>query len=262
MDLSKYYESICKQPILSKEQERELVRVYKDPNSSEEAKDKARDVLIRANLRFVFKQAKKFSKDQPNLFADLISVGNEGLIAGLEKFNPDRGTRLLSYAGWWVKQKILMEMALLRLVWLPLNKQQLSTRIARFKQGRDSVPLKELMAHFPGVPERDLKELSDTRYLTYYIDDLKESEFEIDPIGTEVDRNLDNKKIHTVVYSMQSPHKEVLILTFGFEGDREMSIHQISKKLGIPKDTVKELKKEAMELVREKLSTDKSASSN
>jgi len=256
MDLSKYYEEICRQPILTHVEEKRLVAAYKSKKKKEEVRMAARDKLLRANLRFVFKQAKRFSKNDPHMFKYLISAGNEGLIIGLEKFNPCRGTSLLSYAGWWVNQRILREMADMRIVSLPIWKQQLAAKIDKFKQTHEKAGLKELIQAFPDTPEKYLRELSNTKYLTYYIDDLKEDTFEIDPIGTEVDRNLDNKKIYDLVKALPSPHREVITMTFGMEDDTEIKLNQIAKKLMLTRDQVKEIKREALELIKTKLSTE------
>jgi DNA-directed RNA polymerase sigma subunit (sigma70/sigma32) len=119
MDLSKYYAEICKTPLLTKEEEFDLFMELGDPALSEKDKNKIKDRIVKANLRFVFKTAKKYSKNDPDVFEELICAGNDGLLVGLEKFKPAMNVRFLSYGGWWIQQRILKEMSKMRIVSLP-----------------------------------------------------------------------------------------------------------------------------------------------
>lgn len=255
MDLSKYYEQICKEPMLSKEEEFDLFMEYNDPGISVAEREKIKDRILRANLRFVFKQAKNYSKNDPDLFEELIAAGNEGLLVGLEKFKPSRKVRFLSYSGWWVIQRILKEMSKMRIVSLPIWKQQLAARIQRATENREvDLTFEELKKEFPTVSEKDLRELHQTKYLTYYLDDMTDDpSFEIDPIGTEVEVRLDRERIHAVIEKLPSPHREIIEMSYGITDGEETTHANISKQLGISKDQLREYKKEALDMLKEKL---------
>jgi RNA polymerase primary sigma factor len=254
MDLSKYYEEICKEPILTKKEEQELMALFRSKKATALDKQKAKDRIIRANLRFVFKQAKKYSKNDVDMFKQLISAGNEGLLVGFNKYNPGRKTRFLSYAGWWVKQRILKEMSLMRIVSLPIWKQQLATRIMRAKENREKMTVDELIKLFPEISEKDIRELHDTRYLTYYINDIEaETGIELDAPEFDKDAGIDNKKIFVSVMTMPSPFREILSMSYGLEDGKELTLSQMAKKLGLTKDQVKEHKKDAHEMLKKKL---------
>ncbi len=61
--------------------------------------------MIRANLRLVIHVANRYrSRGVP--FLDLIQEGNIGLMRALEKFEPSRGLKFVTYAHWWVRQAI------------------------------------------------------------------------------------------------------------------------------------------------------------
>jgi RNA polymerase primary sigma factor len=93
--------------------------------------DRARDELIRANLRLVVHVAKRFAKRGVS-FADLIQEGNIGLIKAVDRFDHRRGTRFSTYAHWWIKQAI--DRAIVdkgRLIRLPVHVDQRRRRIAR-----------------------------------------------------------------------------------------------------------------------------------
>lgn len=253
MSLSKYYAEICKAPMISKEEEAALFAEYYNPETSVKKKELIKETIIKANLRFVFKQAKLRSKNDPGSFEDLISVGNEGLLVGFEKYNPKSGYRFLSYAGWWVMQKMLYEMGTMRIVRLPVWKQQISARIQKIKDTNENITLEEIQKLLPDVSEKDLRELSDTRYLTYYIEDMDESEFEIDPIGTQVEKRMDDEITLKAVSSLPSPHREVIAKLFGFDDGKEETLANISKSLKMTKEQVKAIKAEALSMLAAKL---------
>jgi RNA polymerase primary sigma factor len=156
--LATYYTTICKEPFLSREEEYELACTYKNPESSPEEKEAAKHKLINSNLRFVFKKAKQASGNDPVMFAELICAGNEGLLVGLEKYVPSMDVKFLSYAGWWVFQRMQNEMSDMRLVSLPTWKQQLSAKIQKLKEalGDEKLTLEKLKEAFPEIPEKDL----------------------------------------------------------------------------------------------------------
>lgn len=251
-NLSHYYKSITKEPLLSKEEEKDLFLELQDVGILEPRKIQIRERIIKANLRFVFKEAKRRSKNDPSLFEELIAAGNDGLLIGLEKYDMDSGYRFLTYAGWWVSQRMLNIMGKQRIVALPIWRQQLSSRIEKVVDSNEDITFEELKVHFPEVPEKDLFELFQTRFLTFYIEDMGDDpEFEIDPIGEVVNDRLDREKIHTAVEKLPSPHREVIELSFGLlDGDDKRRPGDISKELGITKDQYRSIKREALGMLK------------
>ena len=71
----------------------------------------AQNKLVKSNLRFVVKIAKSYKGYEVE---DLINEGNIGLMKAAEKFNPECGTKFITYAVWWIKayiQKSIRETA-------------------------------------------------------------------------------------------------------------------------------------------------------
>src|SRR5262252_5927754 len=67
--------------------------------------EKAREQMIKANLRLVVKIARDY-ENQGLPLLDLINEGNIGLMKGVERFNPAKGAKLSTYASLWIKQSI------------------------------------------------------------------------------------------------------------------------------------------------------------
>lgn len=95
----RYFEDISRLRILSVEEEQDYARRMKNGDPE------ARELLITHNLRLVVYIAKRYlGRGLPLL--DLVEEGNLGLMHALEKFDPDRGFRLSTYATWWVRQSV------------------------------------------------------------------------------------------------------------------------------------------------------------
>lgn len=96
-----YLLEISKYQPLTREEEQRLARLYRD-NQDREATRR----LVTSNLKLVVKIAFLYNKVYSNLM-DLIQEGNLGLLQAVKKFDPDRGTRLPTYASWWIKAYII-----------------------------------------------------------------------------------------------------------------------------------------------------------
>jgi RNA polymerase sigma-32 factor len=95
-----YLSQIEHYPVLSRKDETELAVRYRDNNDA-----KAGQVLITSNLRFVIKVALGYRNYGVRLM-DLIQEGNIGLMKAVERYDPDKGYRLISYAIWWIRAYI------------------------------------------------------------------------------------------------------------------------------------------------------------
>ncbi len=98
--VSAYMTDIHRKELLTREEENALAARW-----VADADEAAAAELIQRNLRFVVKVAMGYRKYGVPL-PDLIQEGNMGLIRAVEKFDPERGTRLISYAVWWIKAYI------------------------------------------------------------------------------------------------------------------------------------------------------------
>jgi RNA polymerase primary sigma factor len=93
----------------------------------------AMDRLVTANLRFVISYVKRFQGHGLDL-AELVAIGNEGLLKAVRKFDPAHGVKFISYAVWWVRQCVLKALAeQTRTVRIPLNQNAALLRMAKIE---------------------------------------------------------------------------------------------------------------------------------
>ena len=139
--LDKYLVEIGREPMVSIDEEIELAqKIRKGGREGERAKEK----LVKANLRFVVSVAKQYQHQGLSL-TDLIDEGNIGLVKAAEKFDETRGFKFISYAVWWIRQSILQAIAeQSRIVRLPLNQvgalSKISAEISKFEQENQRKP--------------------------------------------------------------------------------------------------------------------------
>jgi RNA polymerase sigma-32 factor len=155
----RYLADIRRYPVLTREEEQELARRYRDTGDRE-----ALFRLVTANLMMVVHVARSFRRAARNLL-DLIQEGNIGLLQAIERFDPDVGVRLPTYAGWWVRAymvKFLLDNVRLVRVGTTNARRKLLRNLNKEKarleaQGFDVGP--RLLADHFGVSEADVQDV-------------------------------------------------------------------------------------------------------
>jgi RNA polymerase sigma-32 factor len=99
--LAPYMKEVGRYPTVDAEGQRALAVKYRETGDPEYARQ-----MVLANLRLVVKVANQYRKAYSNL-VDLIQEGNVGLLHAVQKYDPDRGVKLSSYAVWWIRAYIL-----------------------------------------------------------------------------------------------------------------------------------------------------------
>jgi RNA polymerase sigma-32 factor len=99
-EISRYIQKVRKIPKFSREEEHDI------GVKAREGDQEAKDALVQANLRYVVAVALQYRRYGIRL-SDLIAEGNVGLMMAVRKFDPDRGTRFVTYAGYWIRAYIL-----------------------------------------------------------------------------------------------------------------------------------------------------------
>jgi RNA polymerase sigma-32 factor len=97
--LRRYFAEVGRHRLLTSEEERELGRRYRAGDQA------AGQTLVASNLRFAIKVARSYRA--PGLpMSDLIQEASLGLMKGVERFDPERGIRLISFAVWWIRAQL------------------------------------------------------------------------------------------------------------------------------------------------------------
>ncbi len=118
--------------LLTHDEEIELAK--KMTESSPRLARRARDKLIRHNLRLVVNHAKRY-KNRGLPFIDLISEGNAGLVKATYKYNWKKGYKFSTYATWWIRQSITRAVAdQSRIVRVPVHMVETINKIIKIER--------------------------------------------------------------------------------------------------------------------------------
>lgn len=158
--LRRYLTEVSKFPILTEDDEKKLMASYQATGDREAARQ-----LVGSHLRLVVKIAMEYRSAYWNLM-DLIQEGNLGLVTAIQKFNPDKGTRLGYYATWWIRAFILKYILdNFRLIKIGTTKTQrkLFYNLMQEKRKIESMGIKpstQMLAERLDVPQYEVEEMS------------------------------------------------------------------------------------------------------
>ena len=260
--LDKYLVEIGREPMITVDEEIELAQeIHKGGRKGERAKEK----LIKANLRFVVSVAKQYQHQGLSL-TDLIDEGNIGLVKAAEKFDETRGFKFISYAVWWIRQSILQAIAeQSRIVRLPLNQVGAISKINQvtneFIQKHNRRPSIHELAELTGIDEARIHQSqnADNHHMSIdapFSDDDDNSMSDMLASGEDsrTDRGVDFESMSDDLKSvLQNTLKEreskIVIECFGI-GCQEKGLEEIGTEMQLTRERVRQIREKAIEKIR------------
>jgi RNA polymerase primary sigma factor len=255
--IEKYLQEIGKVNLLTAEQEVQLAKRIKKGDQ------KALEILVNANLRFVVSVAKQYQNSSLSL-NDLINEGNLGLVKAAQKFDETRGFKFISYAVWWIRQSIIQALAeQSRLIRLPLNKVGSLTKInkafAELEQRYEREPSAEELAELLDV---EIEQIQSTMGVSSWhismdapFDDGNESNSLIDVLENNNAATAD----HDVNYhgslsieclralnTLSERERDVVKMFFGIGFENPFSLEDIGQKFELTRKRVRQIKDKAI----------------
>jgi len=257
-----YLREIGKTPLLTPQQEVELADRIKVGDAA------ARSHMIRANLRLVVKIAQDYANYGLPLL-DLISEGNIGLMKAVERFDPNKGGKLSTYAAWWIKQSIKRALAnQSKTIRLPVHMVDKISKMRRVAMsmseelGRE--PTDDELAEEIGIDRAKLSQLKAASLrpasLDAPISDDDNTEFgEI--IGDERAQTpleqLAHKNMHGQLDGLlevldEREHK-IIDARFGLNGQKPKTLEEVGQEFGVTRERIRQLQNIALKKLRRAL---------
>jgi len=259
-------------PTLTTEEIDDLVKVFKNPRTTESEREKAREKLIITNARLVINIAKQYSRAGFPLM-DLISEGTIGLMIAIEKFDPKKGYRLSTYATWWIKQRILRYMInnqyLIRIpehVIEKINRMQRATEA--FIQKHTRKPDFDEVAEIAGLSKLEAKRYRGSIPDVFSLEDGRGRDGEEDTVsfqerigtGEEIfSALLDRLTVKQMFQLLDEKERAVISRRYGItlspegelitEGETK-TLDQISAELNMSREGVRQTEKSALRKLR------------
>ena len=261
-----YMQDIGKISLVTKEEEIELAAdIHGDDPIAQE---RARAILIKANLRLVVKIAHDF-KGLGLPLLDLISEGNIGLMRAVEKFDPQKGAKFSSYAAWWIKQSMRRALAnQSRTIRIPV---QSAGKINKIKSMR--LKLAEELGREPTdgeIAERlefskrtvSGLRLADLRTFSLHdpIQQGEDGEFQDiipDNAAQTPERILGDlesvKRLKHLIKELDDREKKILQMRFGLDGEKPKTLEEVSQEIGRTRERVRQIQNQALQRLKNML---------
>jgi RNA polymerase primary sigma factor/RNA polymerase nonessential primary-like sigma factor len=286
-----YVAEVRNYPLLSRQQEIELATLYERGKAAArrlqearhlDARDledraqedlalavargkQARQRLIECNLRFVVSLANRYAHAGLPL-ADLVQEGNIGLMEAVERYDPRRGVRFATYAGWWIKKTLLRAIAsqgqaIHVPAWVRNELRHLRSADTRLETRLKRSPSLGELAQELGLSTRRIRTLQHWDRKIVSLDtpiDGATGQMLADVIPDQDTPTLDEtltrrqlqERIHAMLAHMGKKEREFLRMRFGLDGDRGQTLSQVAGALGLSLERARRLEKRALQQLR------------
>lgn len=242
--------------LLTPEKEKDLAKKVRQGDK------RAREEMVKANLRLVVNIAKKYSRCGLPL-QDLIEEGNIGLLKAVERFDPGRNCRFSTYATWWIKQAIRRALTdSSKIVRIPSYMRELISKADEISETLAAksgcLPsLQEVVSNIEKKPGRrmhmeNMLMSSANLYNIQSLDKICDQKDIIEDNRYEEENNNKEEieRLDTLMKSLDKKRNDILRMRFGIGGKEPMTLQEISAKVNLSRERVRQIIKESISKLR------------
>ncbi|MEO8637445.1 MAG: sigma-70 family RNA polymerase sigma factor [Candidatus Taylorbacteria bacterium] len=235
----------------------------------EKDRPRAREHMIKANLRLVIKIARDF-EDLGMPLLDLINEGNIGLMKAVDKFELGKGGKLSNYARWWIRQAIMRALSSQgRTIRLPPHVFETFSKLGRVDEelhrqlGRE--PTDEEIAGELGITALRVRKLrlavTGTTSLQVPMETDEDSfileqmipDSSVLPPDVEVEVKVEYAVLRRLVSTLSKREATILTARFGLDGQDEKTLEEIAPLLRVTRERIRQIQNKALRSLRLKL---------
>lgn len=264
------YESYIKSVkghILPPEEETRLAKIYA---SKSEGWEEAHELILKSCLLFVVKAAFEFSTD-PHKVCELISEGNMALLDCVERYDPDRGFKLISYAAKEIRGRMIKHIVR----YSTFSSFHVSTRDRdNCKRVKDFISSFNLDNHRKPTSEEVQKHFGFSKFYADLYVEMAESQFSSingtinfenedslidlpdldapDPV-IESSRTDIIKVIQSIVDNLPERQRIILSKRFGLNGEQETNLDAIGEQFQLCKERIRQIENDALRKVKKEM---------
>ncbi len=260
-----YLDQIEHIPLLTPDDEVNLARLVQ---TGGDEGHKARERMIKSNLRLVIAIAKRYS-NMGLPFSDLVEEGNMGLMRAVEKFDPERGYRFSTYSSWWIKQGIMRSLSNQgKTIRIPVYMYDI---IAKWRKVRDGltqrlgrVPNRKEIAEMMEVPVEKIKEIEQITERPSSLNapiSIEGSAELIDLIEEDATKNPDailgevlrSERVGVLLRALDEREQKILTLRFGLNEGQSFTLEEVATHFDITRERVRQIEAAALKKIRKHL---------
>ena len=220
--------------------------------------------LVERNLRFVVQVAGKY-KGYGLPLADLINEGNLGLLHAATKFDPEHGTRFITYAVWWIRQAIMHALAEGgSAVRLPIKQAEALSRVRQkyeeLRRATGTEPTPEELARVLEMQPEDIADLLRVYRPQVSLDAPLRDDNETTKLDLLRSQSLPSSEevffhtsmiteVHSLLQRLDPREASILRARFGFDGPPK-SLAAIGRELGLSRERVRQIESRARAKLR------------
>ena len=213
-------------------------------------------MLIKQNERFIISIARQYAGQGLDL-DDLVQEGKIGLIVAIDRFDPNMGSKFLTYASWWIKQAILQALSEHnRQVRLPANRISILEQYKKVKgkltQDKEREPSREEVMETMGIERHDLVEQSSVSYHSSKNDE-DENGTMLDILANDTpmpDAALMEESykrgIRMILNKLSKRERIIVKMSFGIDLERSYTLEEIGEKLGLTRERIRQIRDKAI----------------
>jgi len=257
-----YLREVGQTKLLTIQEENELAARIKKGDK------KARERMIKANLRLVVKIAREY-EDYGMPLLDLINEGNIGLMKAVERFDPAKGAKLSTYSSWWIKQAIKRALAnQSKTIRLPVHVVD-----KLFHMRHASMKLHEVLGREPtdeelgdelGLSAQKVAQLRTAAIRpasleaplgdddTSRIADVVRDESADTPYEQLEDKT-NTSMLRELVATLDPREAEILRYRFGLDGDQEKTLEEVGQKFKVTRERIRQIQNVALAKLRKQI---------
>jgi RNA polymerase primary sigma factor len=253
-----YLKEISKSKLLTPSRERKLAMRAKKGDK------RARDELIKSNLRLVISIAKRYT-GRGLSFLDLIQEGNIGLMKAVEKFDWKKGYKFSTYAYWWIRQAITRAIADQgRTVRIPVHLVETINKMNRvvneYVQENGEAPDLETLAELMDKPVEKMKEILVSSKNIYSlnapisndVDSEGESEL-LDFVDSDIPtpheegrKMIIREKVEEVIDTLSTKEAMVLKMRFGFIDGKQKTLEEVGEYFNVTRERIRQIESKSI----------------
>jgi RNA polymerase primary sigma factor len=268
-DLSFYLSKIASDslPPMTRKMEEEVFGELH--NGTQEQSDNARDIIARSNLRFVINVA-KFYKNCGIEMADLVGAGNVGLAKSIDRFDPNKGFKFITYSVWWIRQEIFTLIDQNCTLKIPVNVQGNRRKILKamkaptdrtssksFNDAAKSIGLTKDQTYNAAMFPLSVISMDAPMSITVGSDGAAESNRH-DVVSDRSESDLDRLTrclmrddiMGVLEKCLDSRQKTIMVLHYGLSGELPRTLEEIGSIFKITRERIRQIRNDAINKVR------------